>query len=242
MLSCAGVAAFAELKQGVETIECLSDPGTGEVRIGSGIHTGETFVTAVIERLSRRYPRIAYHLVSSDGTDRLYRDLHERKVDFLIVRKGVRLSDEKLGFESLYDPSFVVMAGSRSPWARRRRITLAELVNEPWVLPSPEGIMGPTYLDIFRAGALDHPRIAVVATQRGVRLNLVATGRFLTIGTGQVFGLFKHSGIKVLPVKLQHARAPVGIITLENRTLSPTAQLFIETAREVAKSLAPRKR
>jgi DNA-binding transcriptional LysR family regulator len=68
-----------------------------------------------------------------------------------------------------------------------------------------------------------------------VRLNLVATGRFLTIAPSRVFGLSKRPGIKVLPIKLQHARAPVGIVTLKNRTLSPVAQLFIETAREVAK-------
>jgi DNA-binding transcriptional LysR family regulator len=237
-----GVAAFDELKQGVKTIECLSDPGAGEVRIGSGVYTGETFVTAVIERLSRRYPRIVFHLVSSEGTDRLYRDLHERKIDFLIVRKGGRLiGDEKLGFEILYDPSLVVVAGSQSPWARRRRIALAELVNEPWVLAPPEGSMGPIHLDIFRAGGLDLPRIAVFATQGGARLNLAATGRFLTIATGRVFELFKRPGIKVLPIKLQHARAPVGIITLKNRTLSPTARLFIDEAREVAKLLGRRK-
>ena len=41
-----------------------------------------------------------------------------------------------------------------------------------------------------------------------------------------------------LPVKLQHAHEPVGIITLKNRQLSPAAQLFIETARDVAKPLA----
>ena len=233
-----GVAAFDELRQGVKTIELLADPGAGEVRIGSSKYTGETFVTAVIERLSRRYPRIVFHLVTSDETDRLYRDLHERNVDFLIMRKGGRFSDEKLRFELLYDPSSVVVAGSRSPWVRRRRIALAELVNEPWVLPPPEGFMGPTYLDIFRACGLDHPRIAVFANQFGARFNLVATGRFLTIATGRVFGLSKRPGIKVLPVKLQHARAPVGIVSLKNRTLSPVAQLFIEASREVAEPLA----
>jgi LysR family pca operon transcriptional activator len=51
----------------------------------------------------------------------------------------------------------------------------------------------------------------------------------------------ERSKIAILPVKLQHARAPVGIITLKNRTLSPVAQLFIESAREVAKPLGRRK-
>ena len=131
------------------------------------------------------------------------------------------------------------MAGSRSRWARRRRITLAELVNEAWVLPSPDGIMGSAYLDIFHASGLDHPRVAVIATPPGARLNLVATGRFLSIITS-VVKLSKRPEVAVLPVKLQHASAPVGIISLKSRTLSPAAQLFLDEAREVAKPFGRR--
>jgi DNA-binding transcriptional LysR family regulator len=239
LLDC-GTAVFDDLRQGVKNIELLADPGAGEVRVGSSIYTGETFVTAVIERLSLRHPRIVFHLVTSDEPDALHRELSERNVDFLIARKGGRFGDEKFGFETLYDPPSVVVAGSRSPWARRRRITLADLIDEPWVLPPPEGIMAPTYLEIFRASGLDHPRIAVFATQPGTRLNLVATGRFLSIQTS--LSRFSRSPkIAALPVKLQHTRAPVGIISLKNRTLSPVAQLFIATAREVAKPLARRR-
>ena len=238
LLDC-GTAVFDDLRQGVKRIEILADPSAGEVRIGSTIYTGETFVTAVIERLSRQYPRIVFHLVTSDETATLYRELSERNVDLLIARKGGRLGDEKFEFEVLYDPPLVVMASSRSPWARKRRIALAELINEPWVLPPPEGIMGQAYLEVFRASGLDHPRVAVFATQPGARLNLVATGRFLTMQTSLQFS--ERSKFTVLPVKLQHVRAPVGIIGLKNRTLSPVAQSFIEVAREVAKPLARRK-
>ena len=52
LLDC-GTAVFDDLRQGVKKIELLADPGAGEVRIGSTIYTGETFVTAVIDRLSR---------------------------------------------------------------------------------------------------------------------------------------------------------------------------------------------
>jgi len=239
LLDC-GAAVFDDLRQGVKKIELLADPGAGEVRIGSTYYTGEAFVTAVIERLFRRYPRMTFRLVTADETDRLYRDLHEHKVDFLIARKGGRLIAEKLGFEILYAPSSVIVAGFRNPWARRRRTAFAELINEPWVLPSPEDIMGPTYLDIFSANGLDYPRVAVFASEPGARLNLVATGCFLTM-LPSVLRLSKRPEIAVLPVKLQHAGAPVGIISLKNHRLSPTAQLFIETAREVAKPLAKKK-
>jgi DNA-binding transcriptional LysR family regulator len=235
LLDC-GTAVFDDLRQGVKRIELLADPGAGEVRIGSTYYTGETFVTAVIERLSRRYPRMTFHLVGADEVDKLNRDLHERKVDFVIARQGGRLRGEKLEFETLYAPSSVVVAGSRSPWVRKRRIDLAELVDEPWVLPSPEDITGPLYLNIFSANGLDYPRIAVFASEPGARLNLVASGRFLSIHTS-VLSLSKRPEITALPVKLQHAGAPIGIITLKNRTLSPTAQLFIDEAREVARPL-----
>jgi DNA-binding transcriptional LysR family regulator len=234
-----GVAAFDELKQGVKSIELLADPGAGEIRIGSSPYVAEVFVSTVVERLSRRFPRIVFHLVTADETSALYRELSERHIDLLISRKADLFSDE-LRFESLYDPLFVVVAGSRNPWVRRRRVALAELVNESWVLPPPEGVPGTICLEALRASGLNHPRIAVFAAPAGARLNLVATGRFLTILPISVLRS-NRSGIRVLPVKLQYARAPVGIVTLKNRTLSPLAQLFIDDAREVVKLPTKRK-
>jgi DNA-binding transcriptional LysR family regulator len=70
---------------------------------------------------------------------------------------------------------------------------------------------------------------------------LVASGPFL--------GLFPrsllHFGVnlpplKVLPLELPIRPMPVGIMTLENRTISPVAQLFIDCARELTKPLARR--
>jgi DNA-binding transcriptional LysR family regulator len=45
--------------------------------------------------------------------------------------------------------------------------------------------------------------------------------------------------LHVLPIRMPRWRLPIAIMTLKNRTLSPAAQLFIKTAREVAKRLAP---
>jgi DNA-binding transcriptional LysR family regulator len=174
-----GGAAFDELKQGVKNIELLADPGAGEVRIGSSPYVAELFVSAIIKRLSGRYPRIVFHLVTAEETSTLHRELSERKIDLLIARRVGLFTNEKFGFEFLYDSSFVVVAGARNPWVRRRRIALAELVNEPWVLPSPEDVLGPAYLEPFRASGLDYPRTTVFAAPPGVRLNLLASGAFL---------------------------------------------------------------
>ena len=130
------------------------------------------------------------------------------------------------------------MAGAQNPWARRRRIELAELANEPWVLPPPESALGSVAKEAFRASGLDYPRVTVVTFPREVRISLLATGRFLTIVPASALRFpTGRPELKVLPVELPMARVPVGIVTLKNRTLSPVAKLFIEHAREVAKAL-----
>src|ERR1700750_3072257 len=53
-------AAFVELLQGVQNMNFWSAPTVGEVRIGPTPPLAASFVFAVIERLSRRYPRIVY--------------------------------------------------------------------------------------------------------------------------------------------------------------------------------------
>jgi DNA-binding transcriptional LysR family regulator len=236
LLDC-GVAVFDDLRRGVKTIEFLADPAAGEVRIGSIIPLAATFVAAVIDRLSRRYPRIVFHLVTAQ-TETLHRDLHERNVDLLIARRFGPF-DEQLGFETLYADSYVVVAGAKNPWVRRRSIALAELINESWVLPPPESGIGSVYVEAFRASRLDYPHTTVVTVPPEVRMSLLATGRFLTIFPTSVLRFStKRPELKVLPVELPIASVPIGIVTLKNRTLSPVARLFIEHAREVAKPLA----
>ena len=60
-----GVAVFDDLRQAVKNIEFLADPTAGEVRIGCNPSLAASFVSAVIDRLSRRYPRIVFHLVAT---------------------------------------------------------------------------------------------------------------------------------------------------------------------------------
>jgi DNA-binding transcriptional LysR family regulator len=236
-----GAAMFDDLRQTVKSIEFLADPTSGEVRIGSNPSLAASFVPAVVDRLSRRYPRIVIHL-AAEQVEALHRKLSERNVDLLIVRRSGPLADERLSFEFLFDDSFVVAAGAQSPWTRRRRIELAELVRESWTLPSPEGEIGPVATEALRASGLDYPRVTLVTDHREARMGLLATGRFLTIlpASALRFPTRRHE-IKVLPFELSKVRMPTGIVTLKNRRLSPVVRLFIDTAREVAKPLANRK-
>jgi DNA-binding transcriptional LysR family regulator len=240
LLDC-GVAMLDDLRQGVKKIEFLADPTAGEVRIGCHPFIAPNFVTAAIDRVSRRHSRIMFHLVIAEA-DALHRELRDRSVDLLITRRWGPLSDERLDFEFLFDESFVVVAGAQNPWARRRKIELAELVNESWVLPPPESGFGSAAMQAFSSSGLGYPRTTVVAVPQEVRMSLLATGRFLTIFPVSVLKFStKRSELRALPVDLPIARVPNGIVTLKSRAISPVAQLFVGRARELAKALTKKK-
>ena len=240
LLDC-GAAVFDDLRQGVKNIAFLADPTAGELRIGTTAFLAASFVSALVDRLSRRYPRIVFHLVTG-YTETLHRELAERNVDLLIIRGSGPIADPRYDFEFLFDDSYVVAAGAQNQWVRRRRIEIAELVNELWVLPPPDSVIGSIVMDAFRASGLDYPRVSVVTDCPHMRISLLATGRFVTIFPASAFRfLTRRSELKVLPVELPMARRPNGIVTLKSRALSPVAKLFIDCAREVAKPLAKRK-
>src|SRR4051794_19095631 len=235
-----GVAMFDELRQAVMKIESLADPTAGEVRIGTSPPLAASFVSAVIDRLSRRYPRIVFRVVAEGGKAQR-RNLSERRVDLLIFRKTNSVADEQTSFEFLFESPYVVAAGLKNPWVRRRRIELGELMDELWALPAPDDAYGSFVVDVFRASGLALPRTTVLASALEMRANLLRTGRYLSIIADFWLQLpVRHPFIKRLPVTLPIAGEPIGIVTLKNRTPSPVAQRFIECAREVAKPLTRR--
>jgi DNA-binding transcriptional LysR family regulator len=238
-----GTTVFDELREGLKDIEFLVDPAAGEVRIGSSAFLAASFVSEVIDRLSRRYPRIVFHLVVTQP-DMLLSELSERNVDLVVAQRWGLSTDaiEKFNFEALFDDSNVVVTSAQNPWARRRKIALADLVNESWLLPPPERAFGPVYMEAFRAQGLDYPRATVYTISAEVRMRLLATGRFLTIVPASVLKFFtERTKLKVLPVEVRLPPLPIGIVTRKNQTLSPVIERFIECAREVTKNSAKRK-
>jgi DNA-binding transcriptional LysR family regulator len=236
LLKC-GVAVFDELQQGVKQLEFLIDPAAGELRIGCTETMAAGFATAVLHRLSRQYPRVVFQLVPGDRDTLLSRELRQRTIE-LAVAPTMGLSPEgDTEMEILFDDQFVVMAGSPTKWIRRRKLVLADLLNELWVLPPPESLPGQYIAQAFRTSGFEPPRAHVVSFSIPLHYHLLATGRYITMLPRSMLRFGKHTPLKLLPVKSPAGAYPIGILTLRNRTLSPLAQLFITCAREVAKQL-----
>lgn len=233
-----GTAVFDDLRQAVKNIRLLDDPTAGEIRIACNHFVAGGFLSAVIQRLSRQYPRIVFHVFTAQG-EALHRELIERRVDLLVAARRNSALDEQVDFDPLFDDQYVIIAGAQNPWARKRRIELAQLMNEPWVLPPPRSVVATLALEAFRTKGLDYPRTIVVTESPQARLSLPARGPFLAMVSASALRfLAKRTEIKALRVELPIAPVTNGIVTLKNRTLSSLARLFIKHAREVGSLLA----
>jgi DNA-binding transcriptional LysR family regulator len=230
-----GVAIFDELQQGVKDIEFLADPSAGEVRIGVAPPL-VGFLSVVIERLSEQFPKMVFDVVERDSTALQNGDLRERKIELVLGRIASPFDDERFSADVLFDDHVLIIAGAMNPCARRRKLTLAELANEAWIVPPPTGLAGMQAVEIFRAHGLPAPRATVVANSTRLRDRLLATGRYLAVAPSVELRFGDNSTpLKVLPVNLRVAPRPIGIVTVKNRTLSGAAKVFIDTARTLAK-------
>jgi DNA-binding transcriptional LysR family regulator len=235
-----GLAVFDELKQGVQDIEFLSDPKAGELHIGASAALAEGIVTAVIDRLSRQYPRVVFN-VTLWGTPAIYEELRERRIELAFARIFGPDPEEDMHLDVLFKEPLAVVAGTDTPWARRRTVKLSELVNEPWTWPLRGTLLDLLVVEAFRASGLNPPHAAVYADAINVRIKLAATGRYLAVVPSFLKFHAEHALIKKLPVDLPTTLRQIGIITLKKRTLSPLAQIFIDCAREIARPLVNKK-
>jgi DNA-binding transcriptional LysR family regulator len=232
------IAVFEELRQTVKEIEFLADPGAGELRVGFTEVPAAGLIPAAIDRLTRRYPRMMVH-TEQGAFNSIIDLLRSRRCEVAVTR--LLSAEPDVTFQPLHYEQLFVVASSRAKWARQRRIRLADLAEEPWVQSPPEMEPGSPTLEAFHAAGLSGPRVVVLSASLNLRYGLLATGRFVTMipDSALHFGP-RRTSIRILPIKLPQWHAPTCAVTLKDRTLSPLAQLFIDTLHELAGMLAKR--
>ena len=236
-----GQAAFDELRSGVKDIEFLTDPEVGEVRISSSEAIAAGVLPAVIERFSLRYPKVTLHISETSVRQHGYVELHDRRADVVLTLSLKPLEGElsdDLQAEVLFYERICLAAAMQSPWARRRKIDLADLADAAFIAPGIETPGGAAVIEAFRTAGLPMPQVTVTAFSVHVRNILSMRGRFIAALPASILrsnpDLYS---LKALPVDVPMPRWPALMVTLKHRTLSPAVERFMDYARDVAKAM-----
>jgi DNA-binding transcriptional LysR family regulator len=237
-----GVAAFDELKQGIRDIEFLADPTKGEVRIGCPDSLAGGLLAPFIEKFCTRYPGIVIAIEPVPWPTLELPELHARKLDVVVGRLSKAQADDPFGddvdVEILFEDEAVVAAGPNTRWARRRKISLADLRDASWVGTSRETLTR-TLLDrAHQAANLPPPAMRVMTFSVQLRAHLLARGDFVAAMPRSMLKLNPECrGLRELPIKLPNPSFPVIIVTLKGRTITPPVDLFLDGLRHHVRAL-----
>ena len=232
-------AMFDELQQGLRDLEGLADPECGEIELACSETINAGLVAAAVERMTREFPRVTFGIDSGDTPVLLSRFLLERISDFVITRPYGAVIDPAIRAEPLFRERLQIVVGRGSPWASRRKLTLAELMDQFWIVSRNEATGDSPVVEAFRDAGLPLPRRRVLTGSLNVRYSLLATGRYVTAMPHSLLRLgAARASLKVLPIELKPWGMPTMILTLADRSPNPAAVKFLDIVRELSRSLA----
>lgn len=230
-------AVVDELRRSVGAIQEMANPGTGEVRFASSEIWAAGLIPAAIERVSRRYPRLQFHLeVITPSTLRSY--LIERRGELAITRLTRMAPEPDIEVEGLYKERLVVVAGAGNPWIRRHKPRVGQLINEPWIISPFELDESSPLVRACSAEGVSPPRNRILSNSLNLRAGLLAKRRFLTLVPGSVLAFQPwRSHFRPLRIELPRWEFPTAVFKVKNRTLSAGAEAFLTAIRLEAKRL-----
>lgn len=230
-------AVFDELRSSVEAIQEIAKPGTGEVRFASSEIWAAGLLPAAIERVSRQYPRLQFHMEAITPTT-LQSYLGERRGELAVTRLIQGAPETDIKVEGLYRERLVIVAGAGNPWTTRRKLRLHDLIDEPWIISPFELDASSPLMKACVAEGLQPPANRILSNSLNLRAGLLAGRRFLTLVPGSVLSFQPWRAIlKPVRFELPAWEFPTAVFTLKNRTLSAGAEAFLNAIRSEAKQL-----
>jgi DNA-binding transcriptional LysR family regulator len=235
-----GHVVFDELRSGIKDIEFLADPDGGEVRIACSDTLAGGILAPVVETFAKKYPQVVFDVLQSNSFTHDFVELRARKADLAlaILRPLADSLRDDLNVERLFDEEWCLTASPHSRWSRRRKLSFADFVDASWITPFSGATAEKALFEAFRAHGLPPPRVAVRTVSGQLRDFLSLRGHFVALVPASFLKInAATAGLKMLPLRLPMPSLPVAMITLRHRTLSKTVELFLDCARDVAKSI-----
>lgn len=220
-----------QLEQHVEQVR---SGAAGTIRIGTVVAGSADLIPLAIARFGQTRPLVRFS-VSEANPDALYANLLSGELDLIIGRLMPLSEREHVEAEPFYQGSVQVLARSGHRLVGKRRLKLADLVDEAWILPPAATALRAQIDQSFETAAGRAPRQVVEsATMPMVRRLLIETDHMAVVPTGAL-GSDTTSGslLAKLDVLLGTPSVPIGAITRLGVPLSRACEEFLAVARSL---------
>lgn len=219
------ITALKAIDFAVKQVEEYLDPARGTIKIGFPTSLASYVLPTVISAFKKQYPDVSFHL--RQGSYRYLIDAVKNRELNLAFLGPVPPKDESINSMILFSENIHALLPANHQLAKREKIQLDELRNEPFVL-FPEGyILHKVAVDACKsAGFL--PKITTVGEDMDALKGLVAAGIGVTLLPESSF--FDSTPRFTVKMEIDNPviRRTVGVIYPTNREIAPSEQVFLK--------------
>ncbi len=222
---------LAQLRHAAEELESLRAGYSGKVTVGTLLAASASILPDAIALLKKQRPAVAISVVV--GTyDILMPSLLVGDLDMVLGRLPEEGRSRALVYEEFYAEPICIVARCGHPLARKRRLTLRELANEPWLLPLPETALRRQVERAFVEAGAPVPRNVIESVSILTNRALLRKSDCIGVMPYHVALDDVEQGLlSILPVKLKSIETPVGAILRAPGMLPPAAAALLDCLR-----------
>lgn len=220
-------AVLAQVRLAGRHLDELADGTRGTVVVGSHLAGTSYLLPMAIRELKRQRPDVTV-VVRESTPDQLRTELATGTLD-LIVGRLARPQDEQTELEPLYGGLVYLIAGRQHPFAGRTGLTLADLAEIPWILPTAETDLRNELDRFFAREGQPIPRNLVETTSYlTIRQLLITTETVAVVPSGIVHA---DAALVALDLRVDVDPSPIGLVTARGRALSPATRALVAALR-----------
>lgn len=223
---------LAELRSLTDEVNAFQEGTSGHVMVGTLISASTSLLPRAMQLLKQQAPGVLVSLRVGQ-MDQLFPALAVGEVDLVVGRvpDDWRWHNESpmLDVEVLYAEELSVVAGAGHPLHGRSPISLADLLEYPWVLPTRDSLLRRTADELFAEADLAPPGNVVESLSILTNITLMQDQQTVALMPFEAAQQFVSAGLlKAFDLGKPLQFGDIGCFFSNTRALGPAARLFRE--------------
>jgi len=229
--------ALNELSRAHDEIGALASGQAGRLRLGSVASVSPILLPRAAARLRRDHPGVHLSFLEG-GHEMLVEALQRGEIDVLLARSIPPIGPLPIRYEVMIRERHVLVAGLRHPLARHAKLSLAQVVDEAWILP-PVVFPFRRELDATMIAATGRRPVDVIdSVSILVNQTLLRESRLLGVMPYSFASQLAGQGLIATPrLDVALPDAPVALLTAATTPELPVVARFAAILRTVAAEL-----
>jgi len=228
---------LSQVKHASEELASVKEGISGHVTIGTLLAASPALLPKSLARLKRERPNISVSVI--EGTnDLLVPQLLVGDIDLVVGRLPEVQEEEGVRSEMLYREPVAVVARTDHPLSQRKQLTLKDLVDAQWILPSPGTTLRREIDNAFHKAGLPVPQCVIESVSILTNRALLMDTDMIAAMPYQVIHAYEEMGLLCqLPVTLQADAGPVGITVRAGSQLTPAANYLLNVLQQTGEEI-----